>query len=223
LIKRKDGEKTRERLFDVACRVFGESGYRAATLAEICEGAGANIAAINYHFGSKEMLYREVCAYAVREISARYPLFPTHISNPEAGLRAFVETLLARGEDRGRWGFYHGLRMHEFRESSGVADDLWLPWFRQHFDALESVLKSLLPHSAPPEAVRRCELSIVGPCFMVNFLRTQARPHGRYPLDEAEMASLVDHIIAFSLAGLREAATGFGQEKKDDAWHLSCP
>jgi AcrR family transcriptional regulator len=220
LLKRKDGEKTREKLFNVACHVFGASGYRMATLAEICEGAGANIAAINYHFGSKELLYREVCAYAVREISARYPLSPARDGDPEAGLRAFVETLLARGKERDRWGFYHGLRMHEFREPSGVADDLWQPWFQQHFDALESILRALLPHSATPADVRRCELSIVGPCFMANFLRTQTRRHERYPLNETEISALVDHIIAFSLAGLHSAAA-HPLGKKVSSWHTS--
>ncbi|MGQ9671001.1 MAG: TetR family transcriptional regulator, partial [Desulfosoma sp.] len=54
---RRDGLATRARLLDAACDVFAEKGYRGARLADICRRAGANIAAVNYHFGDKASLY----------------------------------------------------------------------------------------------------------------------------------------------------------------------
>ncbi|MBW2127416.1 MAG: helix-turn-helix transcriptional regulator [Deltaproteobacteria bacterium] len=36
-----------------ACEVFAEKGYRAATIADICGRAKANVAAVNYYFGDK--------------------------------------------------------------------------------------------------------------------------------------------------------------------------
>jgi hypothetical protein len=50
---------TRERLLAGACEIFTKKGYRDATIADICERAGANVAAVNYHFGDKETLYIE--------------------------------------------------------------------------------------------------------------------------------------------------------------------
>ena len=47
---------TRRALLDAAADVFAESGFRCATTREICRRAGANVAAINYHFGGKEGL-----------------------------------------------------------------------------------------------------------------------------------------------------------------------
>jgi AcrR family transcriptional regulator len=51
---------TRERLLDVAERVFAERGFAGASVREITDGAGANLGAVNYYFHSKENLYTEV-------------------------------------------------------------------------------------------------------------------------------------------------------------------
>ena len=51
---------TRRMLLAAATSVFAERGFREATIREICQRAGANIAAVNYHFRDKEGLYEEV-------------------------------------------------------------------------------------------------------------------------------------------------------------------
>jgi AcrR family transcriptional regulator len=47
------GLETRVRLLDAAERLFGERGLDAVSVRDITEAAGANTAAIHYHFGSK--------------------------------------------------------------------------------------------------------------------------------------------------------------------------
>src|SRR5579871_5393511 len=51
---------TRAQLLEVAGRVFADKGFDAATGKEICELAGANSAAVVYHFGGLEQLYAAV-------------------------------------------------------------------------------------------------------------------------------------------------------------------
>jgi AcrR family transcriptional regulator len=51
---------TRLRVLDAAELLFTEQGFEATTLREITGAAGVNLAAVNYHFGSKEALIREV-------------------------------------------------------------------------------------------------------------------------------------------------------------------
>jgi len=51
---------TRERLLDVAERMFAEQGFARTSVREITEAAGTNLGALNYHFHSKENLYAEV-------------------------------------------------------------------------------------------------------------------------------------------------------------------
>ena len=51
-------EDTRNRLLSAASRLFAEKGYDHATVRDICAAAGVNIALVNYHFKSKEGLYK---------------------------------------------------------------------------------------------------------------------------------------------------------------------
>src|ERR1035441_8866650 len=47
---------TRQKILDTAERLFGEQGYGATSLRHIIAEAGVNLAAIHYHFGTKEDL-----------------------------------------------------------------------------------------------------------------------------------------------------------------------
>lgn len=60
---------TKVKLLDTAERLFSEKGIEATSLRTITAEAGANLAAIHYHFGSKEVLIREVFARRIGPIN----------------------------------------------------------------------------------------------------------------------------------------------------------
>jgi AcrR family transcriptional regulator len=60
---------TRERILDVAERLFAESGFESTSLRQITSDADANLAAVNYHFGSKDELVREVLARRIGQLN----------------------------------------------------------------------------------------------------------------------------------------------------------
>ena len=55
--QRDDGRQTRERLLECAGILAAQKGFSLVTSKEICQMAGTNLAAINYHVGSREGLY----------------------------------------------------------------------------------------------------------------------------------------------------------------------
>jgi AcrR family transcriptional regulator len=61
--------ETKQRILAAAINVFAEQGYNAATLREITSAAGVNIAAVNYHFGSKQALMRAVFHRLARPVN----------------------------------------------------------------------------------------------------------------------------------------------------------
>ncbi|GAA0919212.1 TetR/AcrR family transcriptional regulator [Nonomuraea longicatena] len=60
---------TRERLIASAVRLFGEKGIAATSMRALTEAAEANIASVNYHFGSKEGLLRAVIDQTMRAVN----------------------------------------------------------------------------------------------------------------------------------------------------------
>ena len=52
--------ETKTRILDTAERLFGEYGYSGTSLRHIISEAGVNLAAVHYHFGSKQELLDEV-------------------------------------------------------------------------------------------------------------------------------------------------------------------
>lgn len=65
------GEETRQRLLEVAAELFALKGFSDTTVRELAKGARCNVAAISYHFGSKEKLYEVVLVRTFRELAQR--------------------------------------------------------------------------------------------------------------------------------------------------------
>ncbi|HIJ73779.1 MAG TPA: CerR family C-terminal domain-containing protein [Candidatus Hydrogenedentes bacterium] len=201
---RKNGEETRQRILEAACEVFGEKGYRDATHTAICERAGVNIAAINYHFGAKETLYRAACQHLLETAEALYPLdggVPPE-APAEARLQAFIEALLQRRLDPERLGRLHRIHMAEMFDPTGLLDEMMAQWLAKNRAHLEGILEELLGPHTPPRTLGLCEMSIVSQCLMGPPGRPHARPQPMLGLGAADVAHLADHIVRFSLAGI---------------------
>ena len=63
-------QETRARLLNAAARLFAERGFAKVTVRDICKKARANVAAVNYHFGGKDGLYRAVMRMAIETMQA---------------------------------------------------------------------------------------------------------------------------------------------------------
>ena len=101
----------RQRVFDAAVELFAARGFDAVTVRDITAHAGANLAAVNYYFESKENLIRLVFKHAAGPINAMILSRLTEYETSAAGstletepiLRALVEpivhSLMAQGAD----------------------------------------------------------------------------------------------------------------------------
>src|SRR4051794_41575870 len=63
--RREAGQRTRTRLMDAALDLLADRGEDAVTLRALTDAAGANVAAVSYHFGSLKTLCEASVAYAL--------------------------------------------------------------------------------------------------------------------------------------------------------------
>lgn len=96
---------TKERILDAAETLFAQYGFGGTSLRQVTSQADVNIAAVNYHFGSKENLVNEVFRRRMDEMSAQrlsqlQAAVSADMTNLDAILAAFVEPALAMAQDR---------------------------------------------------------------------------------------------------------------------------
>lgn len=210
------GTATEQRLLEAAGEIFAEYGYRAATVRQICEAAGANIAAVNYHFGDKEGLYMAVLRFVSRANAEKYSpqTLAAPGAAPEQKLRRFIQSLLQRIFDEGRPGWHIKIMAREMLEPTRGLDTIVEEGARPYHQTLASIVRELLGRDAGEEVVRLCTLSILGQCAYYHHARQvlvrlyQGQTYGKH-----DIGRLTEHILSFSLQGLRE----FANEKSGES------
>ena len=103
---------TRERILDAGERLFMAHGYEGTSMRQITGEAGVNLAAVNYHFGSKESLMQEVFRRRLdwlneermRALDALEAEAAGQALKPSAIVDAFFGTLLRMAGDENRGG-----------------------------------------------------------------------------------------------------------------------
>ncbi|MFI9381910.1 TetR/AcrR family transcriptional regulator [Kutzneria sp. NPDC052558] len=105
-LRREAGRRTRDQLLTVAMDLLAERGPEGVTLREITEAAGANVAAVSYHFGSLKVLCETAAEHALERYldaqqQAMSALAPgsTLLELAAAFARPMVDALSAGGHD----------------------------------------------------------------------------------------------------------------------------
>ena len=199
-------DETRRQILEAAGEVFAEVGFSRATVREICQRAGANIAAVNYHFGDKESLYTEVLRDSQRLAFQKYPplLGVAADARPEEKLRAFVRSFLLRLFDNGPITRFGRIMSREMVEPTGALDTLLKERIRPMADLLRGIMAEILGRSPQDEEVRLCAFSVVSQCVFYHHCRTMiSRLAPEQRLDASVVDHLAGHITDFSLAALK--------------------
>ena len=207
---RKDAARTRERLLAAANEIFAVRGFKDAKVAEICRKARANVAAVNYHFGSKERLYVEAWRHAFQRSLKKHP--PDGGVAPDASveerLRGRILSIMRRISDPDTHEFE--IIHKEMANPTGLLAKALHESIGPIREGFSSIVRELLGAKATEQQVRLCQMSIKAQCFgpMLRVRRRKKSPQGNRlpgpPPLEMKVEDLADHITRFSLAGIRE-------------------
>ena len=67
-------DDTATRILDAAGPIFADKGFDRATVRDICQAAGVNLAGVNYYFRDKERLYIEAVKQAAKLRQSQVPM-----------------------------------------------------------------------------------------------------------------------------------------------------
>jgi AcrR family transcriptional regulator len=195
-------DPTRDKLLDVAGHIFADRGYRVATIREICDAAGANVAAVNYHFGDKLGLYTEVVQQSARaaELEAIRSALDLH-APPEEILRAVIHARMRsiyRG-DRPDWHFR--ILAHELAQPTPAIRRLVNKIGRPLFLRLLKLIGGMIGLPPDHDKTRLCAISILGQILAYVFATPLLA--GVWPelkMTSEQVHRIADHIADFSLS-----------------------
>jgi len=204
-------DDTRDRLLQAGGRIFARRGFANASVREICAKAGANVSAVNYHFGNKEGLYREVVRLRRSQIcGADAPPVMQPGDEPLVALRRWVGwflTMLVNVEANHPW--IGEILAHETIEPTQCLDE-----FVEHTAGpvrteLVRIVRRIQPASVSDRDVGHLANFIIGMCASHKHSRHMLARFGYAPPSTAEgLHALADMMTRFAQFGLEGFASG---------------
>ena len=198
---------TRIALLDAAEELFSQRGYAAVGIREIVEHAGANIASIKYHFGSKSELYIEAVRRALErpetaEVWEVLQETPADLQMAATMLVRFIHRFLARRLAPESPDTAASLILHEAAEPSEAIDSVVRDFIQPHEEMLVRVLRVLAP-DADRRTLSLFAQGVLGQILHYRVFRPVLERMAVGDLsDPGCIARIGEHIGRFSLAGL---------------------
>jgi AcrR family transcriptional regulator len=148
-------EITRHALLDHATDAFAENGFDGASVREITRRATVNSAAINYHFGGKEALYREVLRLAVAALNDASLLDEDTIDSVarDEAVRLFIRQQVTPLLKHSQIGRYLRIFAWETLAPTQVYRDFIASEKLPILDQAEKIVRRFLPPTAAREEI----------------------------------------------------------------------
>jgi TetR/AcrR family transcriptional regulator len=187
--RKRDAERTRERILDAALVEFGEHGYAGARIGAIARRAGANQQLISYYFDGKEGLYRALIE--------RWRAVSRDLARPGARLGDVLAAFADVGESQRHW-----VRLLIWQAMTGERDADEAPYRRAMVDDLRS--RQSAGEIAPDLDPAFLQLALFGAAIAPTLLPHFAEDFTGLPAGSAEFRDGYRHLLARLIAHLAE-------------------
>ena len=204
----KPPHETRTRILDAAEELFMQQGFGGTSMRLLTSKAGVNLAAVNYHFGSKDALIeavfrRRLDPMNVARIAALEALEASGTPDADAIIRAFVGASLRMLEDAkgGGRNFIRLLGRTYTEPAKGIRHligQMYAPTM-QHYKA---ALERALPQMPREELVWRMHFMFGTLAYTLAATDTVQLIAGSKPEDRYDARLLEDRLTAFLASGL---------------------
>ncbi len=194
---------TRARILSAAIDLFAERGHHGTTIRDIVIRSDTNQAAVNYHFGSKDELYREVYGYSLRRVVSRIPApTATHELSAAPLLHAFVREMLDPLLSDERTTHTRLMAWEQLRPT-GLLSAVKDKEIKPHLDFVRGVVHPFLGENVSTSDLTTVALWLVGQCFVYHHASSLLLESvGAAEFDIALVDALADRVAGLALAAL---------------------
>lgn len=193
---------TREKILDAAEHLFVEHGFAATSLRAIAQTAEVNLAATNYHFGSKKGLLAAVFQRRVRPINERRLLLLKGLEESDRLLtaRSILEAFFAPLNENAYSDKVPALIGRILAEPESITKPIMDETFSETAATFQRALKSVLPEVSDEDLRWRFHFMVGS---MIQMLQFQS-PVGTESTQQTFTEGM-NQLIEFSIAGLTQA------------------
>ncbi|MFT5087957.1 MAG: AcrR family transcriptional regulator [Candidatus Latescibacterota bacterium] len=206
--------ETRTRLLDSAEQLFSERGIDATSLRAITTAADANLASVNYHFGSKDALFREVIARRIGPVNAERLQLLEETERAagekppalEAVLNAFLSPALHLDSQR-EYSGKHIMCLMGRLYSEPRAEELkgmFFAEFKEVFERFIPALQRSLPTVAKVDILWRFFFMVGSMAHLMSASNVLSHASGGL-CDPNDTESNLQRLVDFSAAGFRNS------------------
>ncbi len=200
---------TKDRILGAAEELFAQFGFSGTSLRQVTSRADVNIAAVNYHFGSKENLVNEVFRRRLDELSQkRLSALKDALQADPAGLEgilaAFIEPALALTFDRQGGAAFVRVLARAYAEKNDRLRKFLSDNHGHVPRAFAKALTAALPGLGKEELYWRLDFTAGALTYAMADFGLIKRPSGVSEKAHCEKASAA--LIRFAAAGLRADA-----------------
>jgi AcrR family transcriptional regulator len=194
---------TTRRIIAAASDEFAQRGYASARVRQIVDAAQVNLAAVNYHFGGKEGLYRATILHLARR--ARPDAAPRNRRglHAEERLHRQVFSILDRYIGTKRPSPLGRIIIHEAMNPTEHLERLIEEMLRPELECMREIVRALAGDDVAESEIANASLSVMGQCLF-HLFGTPAleRIHPGFTSGPEARKALARQITDFSLAGI---------------------
>lgn len=195
---------TKEKILDTAEKLFATEGYSVTSLRSITSEAGVNLAAINYHFKSKEgllmaVLHRRIDPMNRERLAMLDALEATGDHGVEPTVRAMLEPAFRMKERDGEYSIRILGKLHG--DPAGVPPAVITDLFSQVFARFTAAFAKALPNLAAEERLWRLHFVLGAMAHtLVSAVKLEELSCGL--CNSADTDTMVERMVTFAAAGL---------------------
>ncbi|MBI5083180.1 MAG: TetR/AcrR family transcriptional regulator [Acidobacteria bacterium] len=201
---------TKDRILDAAERLFAEHGFQATSLRHITADAGVNLAAVNYHFQSKESLILAVLIRKLEPVNRRRLELLDELearqgdsaASLEEVLRAFLQPVLEAKAAGVELAAFPRLLGRIYTEPGAWIEKLIPRVFGEVMGRFKAAFAAALPGAEPVEVAWRIHFAIGS---MAHFLAAGKLLEliSMGAADESDAAGALERLVVFTASGMR--------------------